>query len=344
MSDRAVSEKTLTDGSAGRESHELLTNGHLRPPTKESNPSESSAATSEPLPRASEPEAPRVSINQPRISLNAPRDGPFRVTSDESVSRIVFGFVTGYEYAMRGWKLLKKSPEYRPRGSPRWGLDTVQWSLSLPYFFMTVILIAASIPHEPLVRVLAIPLPVGFILLGIWLYASAIMYQFKLPTPIRLSSTPKGVVAPPLVYHIIEDVVAVDGGGKLRFRDALHDRFEASPRFRRMLWHLTNFWGLPTAFMGAILIALIFTVDKEVAYGLGWGVPTVWAAIWTVITIIWVKAELKLEYDKWETEGGGVRFGRSLSLPVSGWHLPEDEQKRGWMGRVKGWSSRYSRS
>lgn len=250
----------------------------------------------------------------------------------------VFGFVTGFEYVWRGWKLIKKTPEYRPLNAPsRWGFDTVQWTLSLPYFCMTVILIAGSIPTEPLVRVLAMPLPIGLILLGIWLYASAVMYQFKLKTPIRLSSTPKGVVAPPLVYHIIEDVVAVDGDGKRQYRKALHARFEASPRFRRLLWHLTIFWGMPTAFVGAVLLALIFTVKKEVAYGLGWGVPAAWAALWTVITFIWVITELKLEAQNWAVEGGASRFGRSLSLPASGWDQdPEDALKNSWRAKVRG--------
>ncbi|KAL9618768.1 MAG: hypothetical protein Q9160_006562 [Pyrenula sp. 1 TL-2023] len=204
---------------------------------------------------------------------------------------------------------------------------------------MTVILIAGSIPTEPLVRVLAIPLPIGFLLLGIWLYASSVMYQFRLTTPIRLSSTPKGVVAPPLVYHIIEDVVAVDGDGKRQFRKALHARFEASPRFRRLLWHLTIFWGMPTALIGAVLLALIFTVKKEIAYGLGWGVPTLWAAIWTIITFFWVITELKLERQNWAVEGGGSRFGRSLSLPAAGWDQnPDDLLKNSWRARVRGFS------
>ena len=64
------------------------------------------------------------------------------------------------------------------------------------------------------------------------------------------------------------------------------------------------FWGLPALLLGVGLLASIgdMRVDQTTAYGLGWGVPPAWAAIWAVVTTVWVKISLAREKREWRRE------------------------------------------
>src|ERR1700753_3095553 len=83
----------------------------------------------------------------------------------------LFGFVTGYEFGIRAWRLTRPSDEYRPLfGSPRfWGFDSTHYVLTIPFTVMLIILIIFSIPHYPSVQALALPMPVGMIVAGLML-------------------------------------------------------------------------------------------------------------------------------------------------------------------------------
>jgi hypothetical protein len=35
---------------------------------------------------------------------------------------------------------------------------------------------------------------------------------------------------------------------------------------------------------------------------IGWGVPFAWAAIWTGISVVWVRRDLFLEAEEWEVD------------------------------------------
>lgn len=165
---------------------------------------------------------------------------------------------------------------------------------------MTGVLIGGSIPHEPLQRVLATPMALGFIIVGIIFVINGVAVQQRWRLKyFRMSSHVKGAVTPPITYSIIEDAVAVDGGGGRRYRTALMMRYTASPKFRALLRDMTWFWGISSLLVGLVLMALIFTVKREVAYGLGWGVPAIWAGIWTLITIVWVRKVLRDEERDW---------------------------------------------
>ena len=217
----------------------------------------------------------------------------------------VFGFVSGYEYGCRGYLLLLPRDNYRPLfSSPRfWGFDSLQYLLLTPYTVLTGVLIGGSIPTEPLTRILAMPMALGNIIMGLMFIISgiAVHYEMKLKH-FRLSSHLKGSVCPPITYCIIEDVVAVDAGAGKVYREALMQRYNASPRFRTMLIQVMWFWGPPSVIVGVILLALIFTVNKHVAYGLGWAIPNIWAVIWTVLTILWVRRSLRIEKELWRED------------------------------------------
>lgn len=90
------------------------------------------------------------------------------------------------------------------------------------------------------------------------------MAGFK--APFRISSTPKGSAMPTALYALIEDVVAVDGGGGQIYRYALRTRYLSSPYFRRMLFEMNCFWSGGSIIFAAAITAVIFTVSEPVAF------------------------------------------------------------------------------
>jgi len=217
----------------------------------------------------------------------------------------LFGFVTGYEFGIRAWRLVRPSDEYRPLfGSPRfWGFDSTHFVLTFPFTVMLIILIIFSIPHYPSVQALALPMPVGMIVTGLMFVVNglAVQRRWKLRY-FRLSSHVKNSICPPFTFTLLEDICAVDGKGGKKFRTAALARYHASPRFRALLLQLQWFWSIPSIVIGAVLIIVIYLTNDDVAYGVGWGAPTVWALVWTWITIGWVQRALQVEKENWKTE------------------------------------------
>lgn len=221
----------------------------------------------------------------------------------------VFGFVTGVEYAVRGWRLLQRTAWYRPlNDSPRfWGFDSVHWVLSGPYFVMTAVMIGVSIPEPPKTRGLSIILPIGMIMIGVVMVASGVAHALGWRLAyFRLSSHARGSPCPPLTFCILEDMVAVDGGAGLVYREAALARYNASPRFRRLLVQLLWAWGLTSIGLGAGVIALVFSIPEEIAYGLGWGIPTLWGALGALATILWCQRSVRIERELWNSEKAAV--------------------------------------
>lgn len=217
-----------------------------------------------------------------------------------------FGLVTGLEFGLRCLKLILKGDTYRPPDGGRWKFDFTHWTLSFGYTVMTAILIGASIPHEPLVRVLAIPVSLFFIQVSSELLLSGVLNARGVEAPFKMSSVPKGGRIPPLVLTIVEDIVAVDGSAGKSYRKRLMDRYEASSRFRSMIRGLNWFWGVGALLDGIGTLVVIWTVPKEVAYGVGWGSPLIFVIIWVIITVHWVHKSLRLEKRLWVENGGSA--------------------------------------
>lgn len=154
----------------------------------------------------------------------------------------------------------------------------------------------------------------GFVYLSLDIFR---MMGFK--APFRISSTPKGSVMPTALYALIEDVVAVDGGGGQIYRYALRTRYLSSPYFRRMLFEMNCFWSGGSIICAAAITAVIFTVQENVAFTLGWTLPFAWAIIWTLITIPWVQSDLRREKKAWaENRGqGGIPWVDDISAPTA---------------------------
>ena len=133
-------------------------------------------------------------------------------------------------------------------------------------------------PPLPIVRLVAMVLPTVMFYFGGVHLALDILRMCGFKAPFRISSTHKGSAMPTALYVLIEDVVAVDGGGGQIYRYALRTRYLSSPYFRRMLFEMNCFWGGGSVICAAAITAIIFTVSEPVAYTVSSPHPKTFAA------------------------------------------------------------------
>ena len=145
------------------------------------------------------------------------------------------------------------------------------------------------------------PVPSFVIFFGIILFVFGLLDALGVKSIVRISSLPRGSRVRPGIYTIMEDVIAVDTGKGRKWREALNARYEASSNFRRMIRVLNWFWAIPALLIGGGTSAAVWIqeVPREVAYGIGWGVPPAWTVVWVAITIIYVQRCLKEEKIEW---------------------------------------------
>ncbi|KAL8746311.1 MAG: hypothetical protein Q9190_001654 [Brigantiaea leucoxantha] len=148
------------------------------------------------------------------------------------------------------------------------------------------------------------PVPTFVLFFGAELTIMAVLDALGLSAPFRISSIPQGAKMRPGIYTIIEDVISVDTGTSRHYREAINARYEASPRFRRMLRQLNWFWAIPALLVGAAVTALVWVqrIEQTTSYGIGWGVPPAWAIIWVVITTLYVQRCLRKEKEEWDKD------------------------------------------
>lgn len=213
----------------------------------------------------------------------------------------MFGFISGGEYGLRGLRLAWKGSRYRPlKGGRRWHFDSVHLVLGQPYFAMTAMMIGFSIPEPPLIRGLSIIMPVGIIMVLTYMMYTGIAHHlgWRLRWH-RLSSHIVGEVTPPLTFCIMEDIAGCDGGGGEVYRKAALARFNASPRFRRMLVQMLWGWCCSGLLVNIPLVILPWVIDPEIAYALGWSMPSAWGLVGAFVTIKWGQRCLRIEKAEW---------------------------------------------
>lgn len=117
----------------------------------------------------------------------------------------------------------------------------------------------------------------------------------RIRIPFRLSSMPPNHEIRPAIYYMMEDIVAVDGGGRSAYRRALNERYEKSIVFQRLLRQMTAYWILGGLVFIAVSSAFTFGTDTNFAFGatLIW-IP-VWALIWIIPAFIWIQHQLIVE-------------------------------------------------
>ncbi|CAG7930214.1 unnamed protein product [Penicillium olsonii] len=236
-----------------------------------------------------------------------------------SVVTASLGGVSVFEYFYRLYNLFRKNSRARPLNARSSWLDFFQINFTIVWLILAVILVTGSVPEQPYVRLVAMVLPAVMFYFGIVYLSLDIFRMLGYKAPFRISSTPKGSVMPTALYALIEDVVAVDGGGGQIYRYALRTRYLSSPYFRRMLFEMNCFWSGGSIIFAAAITAVVFTVQENVAFTLGWTLPFAWAGVWTLITIPWVQSDLRREKKAWaENRGqGGIPWVDDIDAPTA---------------------------
>lgn len=74
----------------------------------------------------------------------------------------------------------------------------------------------------------------------------------------------------PGVFVLIEDIVAVDGGGGQEFRAALLARYESSKDFQSLVEQINWLWGIGSILVAGGTTAIVYGVeDLNVVFALG---------------------------------------------------------------------------
>ncbi|KAJ5166010.1 hypothetical protein N7492_006306 [Penicillium capsulatum] len=236
-----------------------------------------------------------------------------------SIVTACLGGISVVEYFYRLYNLFRKDSRARPLNARKSWLDFFHINFTIVWLILAVELVVGSVPKEPYVRLIAMVLPTVMFYFGIVHLSLDILRMCGFKAPFRISSTPKGSVMPTALYALIEDVVAVDGGGGQIYRYALRTRYLSSPYFRRMLFEMNCFWSGGSIIFAAAFTAVIFTVQENVAFTLGWTLPFAWAGLWTLITIPWVQSDLRREKKAWaENRGqGGIPWTDDITAPTA---------------------------
>ncbi|ORY70896.1 uncharacterized protein BCR38DRAFT_453594 [Pseudomassariella vexata] len=241
--------------------------------------------------------------------------GPGNPNNEKLSANTVFSIVTAaiggasiVEYFVRFWRLYRKESTCVVLGAHRWYLDSFHWNFSFAWIVVMIELIIGSVPDDPLIRLLSMPLTTMLFVFGTLLLIIDTFRYFRVPAPVRISSVPRGAQLRPGIYSLIEDICAVDGSGGTEFREALERRYEASHVFRAMLRRLGEFWAFGAEGCAVLCTILIFGLNSvDAAYVIGWSVPFVWAGIWTLCTFWYVNRELKKEAGLWAAEANKAR-------------------------------------
>ena len=124
--------------------------------------------------------------------------------------------------------------------------------------------------------------------------------------PFNMSSTPKGSPWRPAMLAFIEDAGAIEGQGGVKYRMEVMKRYEMSARFRRMILLVNWAWGLGLLGIAIISTVLIMVLNENIGFGVGWGLSWAFSAGWVILTLIFVRGELRKEKEEWIAKGGLV--------------------------------------
>lgn len=163
-------------------------------------------------------------------------------------------------------------------------------------FFIPLIIGSSLSPASP--PVVSMALPCVMLIVCLPLLITGLLPE-KIRLPFRVSTLPLGEPIPPYAYTLVEDVVAVDGGGLTDFRRAWKDRYEASAVMRKIIRDVSLGWGITGCAFAIGFIVISWTTTDDIAIGIGYGLPWLWAAFCSWITVWWVKKEMAREYAEW---------------------------------------------
>ncbi|KIW94733.1 uncharacterized protein Z519_04710 [Cladophialophora bantiana CBS 173.52] len=170
----------------------------------------------------------------------------------------------------RSWLLMRKGSQCRIIDGRWYSMDFFNYTAILGFVIVTAVLSVATADEVVDLRQASMPQAIVLYLAGGLLTVTGVISTLGLKLPIRMSSTPRGSVCKPGVFVVMEDIVAVDGGGGEGFRRALRARYEASETFRRMLEELNWFWGLGSVVVATVTTIVVYVVkDLNVVFAIG---------------------------------------------------------------------------
>ncbi|KZP10486.1 hypothetical protein FIBSPDRAFT_872575 [Athelia psychrophila] len=231
----------------------------------------------------------------------------------------VFGIPTLLQWGKRMWYLCKKDSDCRPIGGEKWRVDAFQISFTIDILLITLQIVCAVAPLQPIVPLFNMITETLLFLIGAQLIMHFFLFNLDATQRFRISSAPAGGFWRPGVYTLVEDIVAVDGGGGRRFREEWNARYEASPLFRRMLNRLDAFWGFGAVTLAGAVTAMVWTIPAADVYWAGWLLPFVWGAGWAGLTGVYVRRCLEEEHAGWKMGAmreAGLSMSESMTRPV----------------------------
>lgn len=181
-------------------------------------------------------------------------------------------------------------------------------------YFLSLLLISSlissslSLPGAPHLRLIAMPVPSLLLLLGSILLLSLILNGLEVLAPFRLGSTGRHEASVrPAIFYVVEDIVAVDGGGGAEYRVAWNARYASSKVFREMIFTLSITWMVGFFVVGGGLVGMIWGVEggedvMMAVLGVCWGLPFLLGAVGAWRTVGFVKGCLRREGDEEEGE------------------------------------------
>ncbi|KAH6674454.1 hypothetical protein B0J14DRAFT_653750 [Halenospora varia] len=214
----------------------------------------------------------------------------------------VYGLLSFTHYFLRSLKLFrsKTSSKWRPVGWTKWGmLEFLQVNILIVITLFEIELVIGTIPHHPWVRLVAMPSPTICFYFGFLFCGSAILTQMRKRLPFNMSSTEKGELWKPALLAFIEDAGCIEGQGGVQYRAAVLKRYDVSPRFRRMIIMLSWVWGLGLIVIAIVSTVLIMELEVDIGFGVGWGLPWAFSAVYSMLTIAFVKQQLRKEKAEW---------------------------------------------
>ncbi len=145
---------------------------------------------------------------------------------------------------------------------------------------------------------------------GFLFLITALLTQKGYRLPFNMSSTPKGALWRPALLAMLEDTGSIEARCEVAHREAVMRRYESSPLFRNMLLRLTWLWGFGLLAIAVVSTVLIAVLKESIAFGVGWGLPYVWVALFGAWTMMFVKRCLLEERTAWSRgspdSGGGI--------------------------------------
>ncbi|KIW03638.1 uncharacterized protein PV09_05388 [Verruconis gallopava] len=203
------------------------------------------------------------------------------------LSIISFGFGELYILIVRIVRLIKDWEGCAPLLSKhKWELDATCWVYGSALLVALIPFTVATTARNEVIPWLYLWSP-GFLMAFLGLVAVVTLIPIKIP--VRINSDPKGSRMKPIVYYAAEDFISVDNFQGRAFRKRFRQRYEANPRIRRMILHLTLFWIGGICMYNGLIAAIVFNLEFEYAWGTSLGVLFAWILSWAGTTFLWVR-------------------------------------------------------